>query len=53
MTTNEQLNDTQDYHIKPTISTCNMISGFRLKGLCVAKKCLSPQSNFNYRQKVF
>jgi len=34
MTTNGQLNDTHGYHIKPTNSTCNMISGFRLKGLC-------------------
>jgi len=26
MTTNVQLNDTHCYHIKPTNSTCNMIS---------------------------
>ena len=37
MTTNGQVNDTRDYHIKPTNSTCNMISCFCLKGLCVAK----------------
>ena len=34
MTTNGQLNDTRGYHIKPTNSTCNMISCFRLKALC-------------------
>jgi len=34
MTTNGQLNDTHSYHIKPTNSTCNMISCFRLKGPC-------------------
>ena len=34
MTTNGQLNDTRDYHIKPSNSTCNMISCFLLKGLC-------------------
>jgi len=37
MTTNGQLNNTQGYHIHPTNSTCKMISGFRLKGPCVAK----------------
>jgi len=50
MTTNGQLNDTRGYHIKPTNSTCSMISGFRLKGPCVTKKFLSAQSNFNYCQ---
>ena len=34
MTTNGQLNDTRGYRIKPTNYTCNMISGFRLKGPC-------------------
>jgi len=56
MTTNEQLNDTRGYHIKPTNSTCNMISGFRLKGpyLTVRGKniFLSAQSFFNYCRKV-
>ena len=32
MPTNGQLNDTRGYHIKPTNSTCNLISCFRLKG---------------------
>ena len=34
MTTNGQLNNTRGYHIKPTNSTCDMISGFRIKGSC-------------------
>ena len=34
MTTNGQLNDTHGYHIKPTNSMSNLISGFRLKGPC-------------------
>jgi len=34
MTTNGQLKDTRGYHIKPTNSTCRMISCFRQKGPC-------------------
>jgi len=30
MTTNGQLNDARGYHIKPTSSTCNIISCFCL-----------------------
>jgi len=56
MTTNGQLNDTRGYHIKSTNSTCNMISGFRLKGPCSTVRgknmFLSAQSNFNYCRKV-
>ena len=56
MTTNGQLNDTRGYHIKPTNSTCNMISCFDLKGPCSSvrskKTVLSVQSNFNYCRKV-
>ena len=56
MTTNGQLNDTCGYHIKPTNSTCNMISCFRLKGPCSSvlgkNNCLSAQTNFIYCRKV-
>jgi len=57
MATNGQLNDTRGYHIKPINSTCNMISGFRLKGPCSTvrgkkRECLSAQSNFNYCREV-
>ena len=56
ITTNGQLNDTRGYHIKPTNSTCSMISCFRLKGPCSfvrgPKFVLSAQSNFNYCLKV-
>ena len=44
LTTNGQLNDTHGYHIKPSNSTCNMISCFNLKGLCVAKKIFFQRS---------
>ena len=56
LTTNGQLNDTRGYHIKPTNSTCNMISVFRLIGPCSSglgqKKYFSVQSNFNHCRKV-
>ena len=47
MTTNGQLNNTHGYHIKPTNSTCNLISCFRLKA-----PCSSARSNFIYCRKV-
>ena len=56
MTTNEQLNDTHGYHIKPTNSTGITISCFGLKALCLSVGgktfFLSAQSNFNYCRKV-
>jgi len=56
MTTNGQWNGTRGYHIKPTNSTCNMISCFHLKGPCSfvrgQKIFLSAQSNSNYCQKA-
>jgi len=52
MTTNGQLNDTRGYHIKPTNSTGNMSSGFRLKGSCssVHGKHFYCQRSQNYRK---
>ena len=47
---------TRGYHIKPTNSTCNMISGVRLIGPCSSVRgqntFFSVQSNFNYCRKV-
>ena len=42
---------TRGYYIKPTNSTCNIISCFRLKDPCSSLRGQKP-SNFNYCRKV-
>ena len=46
MTINRQLNNTHGYHIKPTNSTCNMISCF----CACARSCVAKQNIFQGSQ---
>ena len=55
MSTDGQLNDTRGYHIKPTNSTCNMISCFHRKPTCSFVRgnlFMSAQSNLNDCRKA-
>ena len=49
MTTNGQLNGTRGYHIKPTNSTCNMISVFSSKRPVLV---CAWQNNFCQRSQI-